>query len=265
MALELDHIILAVDDLAAAMATLRAEGFTVVPGGTHASGATHNALIVFQDQTYIELLAPTGAEPRTDVAAPDFRSLLGRSGWAGYALRVNNARSLVKGLRRRDVAVGDPFEASRERPDGKTARWQMAMLEGTASPFFIQDITPLNLRIPDNKEATTHKNGVTGVISIGFVVADLETAIRRYSQLLGVLPSVNDSGAHFDLEGIWLTLMLPENDEMQAHLDQRGDAPYQLVLRSRDASLSGNTPARKVLGAQIEIARGVVTSRQWEE
>lgn len=260
MALELDHLILAVDDLAAASATLRAEGFTVIAGGAHASGTTRNALIVFQDQTYIELLAATGREPDASAAAPDFRALLaGGEGWAGYALRTTSIRSQLKALRGRGVAVGEPIEGSRERPDGKVAKWQMALLEGSTSPFFIQDTTPVSLRIPDNKEATTHKNRVIGVISVIFVVADLDAGIQRTSSLLGTLPSINDAGAHYDLEGIWLTLTLPENDDMQAHLARRGDAPCQLVLRSHDLSPSGLTIAHKVLGAQIEIApRGAV-------
>src|SRR5207249_370550 len=37
----------------------RALGFTVVPGGVHAGGLTHNALIPFADGRYLELLALT--------------------------------------------------------------------------------------------------------------------------------------------------------------------------------------------------------------
>lgn len=42
-----------------AITNAREAGFTVIPGGTHADGATHNALIAFTDGAYIELIAPT--------------------------------------------------------------------------------------------------------------------------------------------------------------------------------------------------------------
>ena len=53
----LDHIVIVAQDLNVVIASYAAAGFTVAPGGTHADGATHNALIVFADDTYIELIA----------------------------------------------------------------------------------------------------------------------------------------------------------------------------------------------------------------
>ena len=57
---KLDHVIIAVFELDQAVADYRALGFTTIYGGRHANGATHNALVCFQDGTYLELLAPTG-------------------------------------------------------------------------------------------------------------------------------------------------------------------------------------------------------------
>ena len=54
LALLLDHLVLFVDDLPAAITRFES-GFTVTPGGTN--GSTHNALIVFSNDTYIELIA----------------------------------------------------------------------------------------------------------------------------------------------------------------------------------------------------------------
>src|SRR5436190_10388386 len=53
----LDHIVILVHDLAVASADYAALGFTVTPGGEHTGGATHNALVVFADDTYLELIA----------------------------------------------------------------------------------------------------------------------------------------------------------------------------------------------------------------
>jgi hypothetical protein len=54
-------------------------------------------------------------------------------------------------------------EGRRLRPDGIELRWRTASLDGGMSPFLIEDITPRNLRVPDDIEAVTHANGVTGI------------------------------------------------------------------------------------------------------
>src|SRR5579871_5065494 len=53
----IDHIVVVVRDLASAVANYERAGFTVVPGGEHVGGATHNALVSFADGTYFELIA----------------------------------------------------------------------------------------------------------------------------------------------------------------------------------------------------------------
>jgi catechol 2,3-dioxygenase-like lactoylglutathione lyase family enzyme len=59
-----DHLIIAVPDLEAAVKSYTGLGFTVVPGGRHTGIGTYNALIAFQDTAYLELIA--FYEPRPD-------------------------------------------------------------------------------------------------------------------------------------------------------------------------------------------------------
>lgn len=252
MALTLDHVVLAVDDLDAASATMRAEGFTVMPGGVHGSGATENALIVFADGTYIELLAPTGKQAADGANYMPF--LAHGEGWSGYALHSDNLKKEVQTLRSRGVEVNDVVKGGRVTPNGDELRWQSAFLPGSYAPFYIQDETPRTLRVPETKPVTTHRNGVTGVIGMVFVVASLEDAITRYRNLLGTLPRLDDEDAVFDLRGVALTFTPAGDDEdKQAHLADRGDVLYQLKLRSREVR-PGGIPTRKILGARIDIA-----------
>jgi hypothetical protein len=58
----LDHLVLVVDDLSSAISQFESRGFTVTPGGTN--GPTHNALIVFSNDTYIELIALRSSRAR---------------------------------------------------------------------------------------------------------------------------------------------------------------------------------------------------------
>ena len=63
MALPLDHIVIAVQDLEAAVADYRALGFQVVIGGRHPGRTSHNALVVFADGAYLEIIAWTAPAP----------------------------------------------------------------------------------------------------------------------------------------------------------------------------------------------------------
>ena len=62
--LGLDHIVIAVADLDTAIADFRSLGFTVQPGGRHPGRTSHNALIVFADGAYFELIAWTAPAPQ---------------------------------------------------------------------------------------------------------------------------------------------------------------------------------------------------------
>src|SRR5471032_3390681 len=98
--LPLDHIVIAVGDLAQAMADYRALGFTVLVGGQHPGRTSHNALVVFQDGSYLELIAWQGPAPeerwyRTLVAAGD--------GFVDFALLPQNTASALDAARARGL------------------------------------------------------------------------------------------------------------------------------------------------------------------
>lgn len=60
MTLPLDHIVIAVQDLERSIADYTALGFNVLRGGEHPGRSTHNALVVFADGAYFELIAQRG-------------------------------------------------------------------------------------------------------------------------------------------------------------------------------------------------------------
>src|SRR3712207_4752596 len=53
----LDHLVILVRDLDRAVRGYEELGFAVTPGGEHADGLTRNALIPFQDGSYLELVS----------------------------------------------------------------------------------------------------------------------------------------------------------------------------------------------------------------
>lgn len=252
MAFTLDHVILSVRDLDAAIATLDAQGFNTRMGGEHLSGTTLNGLAVFQDGTYLELLASTGREAKA--GATDFSPLLADGeGWAGYALLSDDLAVAAEAIRARGVEVGEAQPGSRQRPDGTLVRWQLATLDNGFSPFLIEDETPRALRVPDEGAVMQHANGITGIRDITFVVHNLGEGIARYQQLLGELPRIHGNTAVFTLGGTTLTLIGDEHEDRRAHFQRRPQTPYRITFAV--ASPHKLPPECELFGAKMAFAR----------
>ena len=184
MSLIFDHAVIAVNDLDAAIEDYQALGFTVKRGGVHANRATHNALVVFQDGTYLELLARTGEAPISGLV--DFSTLLDHGeGLVGFALRCGDIEMEVKRLKHVGFAVGDIIPGERRREDGTLIQWKSALIEGGFAPFLIQDVTPRNLRIPIDAALTTHANHAVGIKGVEVAVVSVRNAQKRCTRLFG--------------------------------------------------------------------------------
>lgn len=181
MALPLDHLVILVPDLDTAIADYRALGFTVQPGGTHADGGTHNALVVFQDGAYLELIAFLRPHPSHRWGGHAAR---GHSGFVDFALLPSSVGAVVADAASRGLAYTGPHDGGRLRPDGERLVWQMGLPPAPELPFLCGDVTPRALRVPEG-DVRQHANGATGVACVTVAVADLEASLARYSALLG--------------------------------------------------------------------------------
>ena len=155
----IDHIVIAVDDLAQASADYDQAGFTVTPGGEHTDGATHNALVSFGDGAYFELIAFKVPGP-----LPDHRwwaKLAKGEGTVDFALLSDDLEREANRLRQAGVAVNGPRDGGRTRPDGQRLAWRTMMLtaDDVPLPFVIEDLTAHDLRVPTGA-ATQHALGV---------------------------------------------------------------------------------------------------------
>lgn len=194
--LRLDHAIIAVDDLATAIHDFAALGFSVLEGGIHASGATHNALIVFRDGSYLELMALTGKPALPDTADYSFLFTSGE-GFAGMCLSSDDLAADVAAIRARGGAISDPEDGGRLRPDGVGMRWRSAWIDGQPLPFVMQDLTPRNLRVTDDPAATTHENGASGVVG-AIVQAGSDALLRRFDAVFGASVGFGLGWAEYD-------------------------------------------------------------------
>lgn len=162
MNLEIDHVIVCVQDLEEAAATLwKQVGLASVPGGSHPGHGTANRIVPLRS-AYLELLAVVN---ETEAEG----SLFGR--WAanhaqrspfhadGVVLRTGDMEGVV-----RDRGL-TPVAMSRFRPDGVELRWRLAgvdeMVGPEALPALIQwDVEPAQL---PGRAPVAHRVEVDGV------------------------------------------------------------------------------------------------------
>jgi hypothetical protein len=172
---QLDHVVFVARDLQAVIDDHRRRGFTVTPGGEHANGVTHNALVPFADGSYLELIGfrePASTNRWWSIAAAG-------GGFADFALLSDDLASDAAALG--DLVVSAPQEGGRTRPDGVELRWRTAMLRAPL-PFVIEDLTARDLRVPGGA-AADHANGATGIASVVVGAVDIGEAEWRYAAL----------------------------------------------------------------------------------
>jgi catechol 2,3-dioxygenase-like lactoylglutathione lyase family enzyme len=191
----LDHVVIRVRDLEEACADYRALGFTVTPGGEHPTLGTRNALIPFEDDTYLELIA---FPPREVPADAQEKPVHGRwrrweaasEGLVDFALVPSDVGEAIREARARGLEIAGPFPGSRRRPDGQEVAWQLGIPETFDLPFLCADVTPRELRVPAG-EARKHANGVVGIIGIGVWPTDFTATLDVYLALLGTMPRIH--------------------------------------------------------------------------
>jgi hypothetical protein len=134
--MELDHVLVAVDDLDAAATQVEERyGLASVEGGRHQGLGTANRIVPL-GKTYLELVAvvddaeAAGSAFGSWVAGGDIPRLM------GWCVRTDDLSGVAGRL---GLTIAD---GARARPDGTVLRWRMAGLERSADepslPFFIE-------------------------------------------------------------------------------------------------------------------------------
>jgi hypothetical protein len=229
----IDHLVIAVPDLGAAIKTYRDLGFTVSPGGRHPGVGTENALIAFRDGAYLELVG--FHEPR-----PDHRwwePLQRGGGLVDFCLQTDDFAGDAAALRRAGVDMGEPERRHRVRPDGVEVRWTCALARGAhrgVAPFVIAEETGRDERVPPGR---AHANGVTGVGRVTVAVGDLAAVRGWYARVLGTAgedlacPELGAAGVRFGIGPHTFEFLAPTGaGAVRAWLATRGASPYAATL-----------------------------------
>ena len=249
----IDHFVVVVPELEAAIRDFTAAGFTVVRGGRHNIG-THNALIALADGSYIELIAflnPVGGHPW-------YAALEKGSGIVDFCMQTDDLDADVQALRRADVPMSDANPMTRDRPDGYRLAWVLSIpgppFNGRV-PFLIKDETPRDERVPRDR---SHRNGATGIRSLTVAVEDLGAASVPYARVLGrpsapiQRPDLDAAGVCFKIGPHAIELVAPKGTEgpLADWMKLRGQSPYQVVLAG---AAGADLDASKLCGARLSI------------
>lgn len=262
----IDHLVIISPDLQKSTADAAQAGFTVVTGGTHKDGNTHNALIAFQDGSYIELIAPTnGIEGKSHRWFP---RLAKGEGLVDLCLASNDLEADTARIREHGRHYTEPDENGRQRPDGVELRWKGSMPPGavgeTGWPFLIEDISPREHRVSTNPDETTHANGALGIAGVTILTHDLTTTTGDFAAIIGrdanTMTSPMDESplaALITFEHSWLMLTHPTAGAAVQHLEKFGPGPFAATLRTHDGPITPGTgraiPPELLSGASFEL------------
>jgi catechol 2,3-dioxygenase-like lactoylglutathione lyase family enzyme len=260
----LDHVVIAVADLERTIADYRALGFTVERGGRHPGRTSHNALVVFEDGAYLELIAwesPNAAE-RWNV-----EHVKHGDGFMDFALLPESVPRAIFEASDRGLVLAGPIDGGRVRPDGRKLQWQTGRQSTFDLPFLCGDVTPRDLRVPTG-DARRHANGAIGVASVTVAVRDLEVSTLRYLALLGTQAIASPSTiatpglrkATVALEGCVVVLASPSGEactgygrEVVCRLETRGEGPCAMALQTVAGGPSAALDLAATHGALVEM------------
>jgi catechol 2,3-dioxygenase-like lactoylglutathione lyase family enzyme len=167
----LEHVVIAVRDLAVATTSYERLGFTVTPGGSHPSGGTTGNGVFFANGTYLELLTFYDREKAADLA----KFLEQREGPRSIGVEVPSAVAIGDSLRAAGIEGTEPEKGKWEASSPVTKEWL------TIDP---KPALPGNIFFVDYLRASQlHPNTATGIRSVWVMVKTLQEATHTFERL----------------------------------------------------------------------------------
>lgn len=230
----IDHIVIAVHDLDQAIQTYRNLGFTVVEGGRHPVGS-YNALIGFQDGSYVEIIAFYEESPNH----PWWDLLHKRGGGlVDFCMQTNDIRADYQQFKNLGVEMTDIVDLGRARPDGYYLEWinnkTLGKYQGII-PFIIEDKTPRAERLP---KETTHDNGVTGIDKLTLITSDISLPKQVMGGALQQDPKIVEygevkaNGYRFTIGTHILEYITSDDDPIQSLLKNNAPVPFSVAFKT---------------------------------
>jgi glyoxalase-like protein len=239
MVLDLDHVSVCGPDLDALRHAFTDAGLSPDFGGPHGNGITQMALIGFDDQSYVELIAPVKAGVTEGSEWAKFMS--GDASSCAWAVGTNVLLQDVDRLKKAGMTVTEPKRGSRKRPDGMSVEWMTAQVgpgtAGSVLPFIIEDQTPRGWRVQTSDSAKG--SPLFGVEDVIIGVNNLDTAIALFRKAYGWAEPLTETQKDFGklayFPGEPVILAAPSGGGWLAdRLGRFGESPVAYLLGTRD-------------------------------
>jgi hypothetical protein len=161
---------------------------------------------------------------------------------ADFVLGAQRLDRVAAEARRREFPMTGPVAMSRKRPDGEQLEWNVVLPDSPRLPFFIEDVTPRELRVPGG-DHTRHPNGVRGVASVRVAVESVPAAAMEYATLFDAAPRRRaDGSTALDIAGITIVLVAGEPQGACA-VELLGPGPLPDDIRSYGVEVIATKPA----------------------
>jgi len=281
----LDHIVhlTSPGSVEATSEQFRKLGFNVIPGGTHSDGLTTNALVVFKDGIYLELICFTHPPSHYPPGSParhkrDTNRWASKPlGWIDFAFLGNgslisprisdiiNDRAKQDGT---DVKYMPEQAGGRRRPDGQELKWVISAPEaekGGTLPFFCGDVTPREWRVPgDPPSNTEHPSTARGIAHVCILTSaqTLTSVSRELTSVVGEVPATATDVEVFwilgtvyggDRDGPKLILSSPKDEDEASFVGNVGTGIYEVAFTvDHDRGGTGATPYGRIVWTPLE-------------
>lgn len=235
----IDHVLVSVPALQAAIDDFTRAGFKVYPGTV--KGRAYNAMVYLADGTFIELV-DVSTFPRilSWLHKHNITRLFGAMGRRVGAYATSQKRILDLALYAPDihaahlsikqsVPVSGLYPFKRVAANGVRLSWQLFAPYDVNVPFVMSDYAPA--RLPD-AAACVHANGIQGIARVRYCVGNSLSpqCLAAWSTMLGVLPQAQDNGdVLFALPACTLSVTAEGEDGIDLYCDRVTPAMLRLA------------------------------------
>jgi hypothetical protein len=236
--LDLDHVSVCGSNLDALRQAFTEVGLTPDFGGPHGNGVTQMAFIGFDDESYLELIAPlkAGVTEGSDWG----KFIAGEAGPCAWAVGTNVLLQEVDRLKKAGIAVRNPEPGTRKRPDGMSVTWTTANVgsgtQGSVLPFIIEDQTPRAWRVQTSESVKGAP--VYGIENVVLGVNNLDAAIALFRKAYGwsepLVENQKDFAKLAYFPGEPVILAAPTGGWLSDRIGKFGEAPVAYLLGTRD-------------------------------
>src|SRR5580704_8644935 len=248
----LEHVVIAVRDLAVATTSYERLGFTVTPGGKHPSGGTTGNGVFFANGTYLELLTFYDREKAADLA----KSLEGHEGPRSIAVEVSSAAVIRDSLHAAGIESAEPTKGKWESSSPVTKEW-LTIDPKPALPgniFFIDYL----------RTSQSHPNTATGIRSVWVKVKNLPEATHTFERL-GFSVGKQTQAPRFGvvvqevtLGKASLMLMMAKEKRTESHADEATAGSGIVCLSIMVQDLEATRAVIKARSGQtLEVYKGI--------